>query len=110
MLKMENVATEPIKGLGTFRLVFTSGNYNMLNDVLFVPGIRKNLLSGVVLNNCGYKQVYESGKYILSKHGTFVGFGYLCNEMYMLNVKVSFNSYSACVGSNINSSVASSFL
>nr|GEV98972.1 zinc finger, CCHC-type [Tanacetum cinerariifolium] len=32
-----------------------------------------------VLNNCGYKQVYESDKYILSKSGVFVGFGYYNN-------------------------------
>ncbi|XP_074352399.1 uncharacterized protein LOC141691567 [Apium graveolens] len=100
MLKMGNVATEPIKGLGNVKLVFTSGKYVLLNNVLYIPGIRKNLLSGVVLNNCGYKQVSESDKYILSKHGTFVGFGYLCNDMFMLNVNVSFDDESACMASN----------
>ena len=100
MLKMGNVATEPIKRLGNVKLVFTSGKCVLLNNVLYVPGIRKNLLSGVVLNNCGYKQVYESDKYVLSKHGTFVGFGYLCNGMFMLNVNISFDNESACMTSN----------
>ncbi|XP_074374128.1 uncharacterized protein LOC141714511 [Apium graveolens] len=89
ILKMGNVATEPIKGVGYVKLVFTSGKCILLNNVLYVLGIRKNLLSGVVLNNHGYKQVYESDKYILSKHGNFVGFGYLCNES---NDYVSVNS------------------
>ncbi|XP_074378329.1 uncharacterized protein LOC141719863 [Apium graveolens] len=79
ILKMGNGATEPIKGLGNVKLVFSSGKCKLLNNVLYVPGIRKYLLSGVVLNNHGYKQVYESDKYILSKHGNFVDFGYLCN-------------------------------
>nr|GEV23240.1 zinc finger, CCHC-type [Tanacetum cinerariifolium] len=37
----------------------------------------KNLGSSSVLNNCGYKQVTESNKFVLSKHGTeciFVGY------------------------------------
>nr|GEV36279.1 zinc finger, CCHC-type [Tanacetum cinerariifolium] len=49
------------------------------DNVLYVPGIRKNLVSEIVLNKCGYKQVLENDKYILSRHGSFVGFGYVCN-------------------------------
>nr|GEU53750.1 zinc finger, CCHC-type [Tanacetum cinerariifolium] len=30
-----------------------------LHNVLYVPGIRKNLISEIVLNKCGYKQVLE---------------------------------------------------
>nr|GFA31917.1 hypothetical protein [Tanacetum cinerariifolium] len=45
----------------------------------YVPKLRKNLVSGPVLNKCGYKKVYGSDKYILSKCGVFVGFGYYNN-------------------------------
>ncbi|KAJ0455694.1 putative RNA-directed DNA polymerase [Helianthus annuus] len=88
ILRMGNVATEPIKGVGKVRLVFTSRKHLLLDNVLYVPEIRKNLLSGIVLNSCGYKQVIESDKFILSRHGTFVGFGYLCNGIFMLNINV----------------------
>ncbi|GJR76074.1 zinc finger, CCHC-type containing protein [Tanacetum coccineum] len=44
-----------------------------------VHGKGSNLISGPVLNKCGYKQVYKSDKYILSKSGVFVGFGYYNN-------------------------------
>ncbi|KAK9750003.1 hypothetical protein RND81_02G165400 [Saponaria officinalis] len=47
---------------------------------------KKNLVSGSLLSRDGYKQVYESDKYVLSKHGLFIGFGYLCNDMFMLNL------------------------
>nr|KAJ0198518.1 hypothetical protein LSAT_V11C700344870 [Lactuca sativa] len=77
VVKMGNVATEPIKGLASVLLYFTSGKYLCLNYVLYVPGIRKNLASEIVLNNCGYKQVLESDKYILLRHGSFMGFGYI---------------------------------
>ncbi|KAK1413802.1 hypothetical protein QVD17_35585 [Tagetes erecta] len=104
IIKMGNVATEPIQGLGRVKLTFTSGKCLVLSNVLYVPGIRKNLLSGIVLNNCGYKQVLESDKYILSKHGTFVGFGYLCNGMFMLNLDVSFGNDSVCMVSTSSDS------
>nr|GEX01531.1 zinc finger, CCHC-type [Tanacetum cinerariifolium] len=75
-VKMGNIATEPIKGIGHVLLTFTSGKTLCLDNVLYVPGIRKNLVSEIVLNKCGYKQVLESDKYILSRYGSFVGFGY----------------------------------
>nr|KAJ0217072.1 hypothetical protein LSAT_V11C300142760 [Lactuca sativa] len=62
VVKMGNVATEPIKGIGSVLLTFISGKCLCLNNVLYVPGIRKNLVSKIVLNNCGYKQVLESDK------------------------------------------------
>nr|GEV37494.1 zinc finger, CCHC-type [Tanacetum cinerariifolium] len=50
-------------------LRFSSGKFVSLFNVLHVPNIRKNLVSSSVLNNCGYKQVIESNKFVLSKHG-----------------------------------------
>nr|KAJ0194859.1 hypothetical protein LSAT_V11C700373180 [Lactuca sativa] len=87
---MGYAATEPIKFLGSVLLYFTSGKCLCLNNVLYVPGIRKNLVSEIVLNNCGYKQVLESDKYILSRHGSLMGFGYVCNRMIRLNINYPF--------------------
>ncbi|GKC14086.1 hypothetical protein Tco_1010868 [Tanacetum coccineum] len=64
---------------GSVVLEFSSGTSITLFNVLYVPKLHKNLKSGPVLNKCGYKQVYESDKYILSKSGVFVGFGYYNN-------------------------------
>nr|GEU54516.1 zinc finger, CCHC-type [Tanacetum cinerariifolium] len=66
-------------------LRFSSEKVVSLLNVLHVLNIRKNLVSGSVLNNCGYKQVIESNKFVLSKHGVFIGFGYLSNHMFRLN-------------------------
>ncbi|GKC07459.1 zinc finger, CCHC-type containing protein [Tanacetum coccineum] len=57
---------------------------------------------------CGYKQVYESDKYILSKCGVFVRFGYYNNGMFMLNLnKVPDDSDSVYMSSStvVNSSL-----
>nr|GEU42296.1 zinc finger, CCHC-type [Tanacetum cinerariifolium] len=59
----------PVHGKGSVALEFSYGKTVTLFNVLYVPKLRKNLVSGPVLNNCGYKQVYESDKYILSKCG-----------------------------------------
>nr|KAJ0226498.1 hypothetical protein LSAT_V11C100008600 [Lactuca sativa] len=94
VVKMRNVATGPRKGLGSVLLTFTSGKCLFLNNILYVLGIRKNLVSEIVLNNCGYKQVLESDKYILSIHGFFMRFGYVCNGMIRLNINYpSIDSY-----------------
>nr|GEX70587.1 zinc finger, CCHC-type [Tanacetum cinerariifolium] len=76
----------PVHGKGSVALEFSSRKTVTLFNVLYVPKIRKNLVSGPVLNKCGYKHVYESDKYILSKCGVFVGFGYYNNGMFMLNL------------------------
>ncbi|GJU40546.1 zinc finger, CCHC-type containing protein [Tanacetum coccineum] len=93
---------------GSVVLEFSSGKSITLFNVLYVPKLHKNLISGLVLNKCGYKQVYESDKYILSKSGVFVGFGYYNNGMFMLNLnKVPDDSGSVYMSSStvVNSSL-----
>nr|KAJ0209753.1 hypothetical protein LSAT_V11C400185330 [Lactuca sativa] len=111
VVKMGNVATEPIKGIGSVLLTFTSGKCLCLNNVLYVSGIRKNLMSEIVLNNCGYKQVLESDKYILSRHGSFMGFGYICNGMIRLNINYpSIDNFVCMVSSSTSNNVHKSKL
>nr|GEV92177.1 zinc finger, CCHC-type [Tanacetum cinerariifolium] len=56
-----------VHGKGSVALEFSSRKTITLFHVLYVPKLCKNLVSGPMLNKCGYKQVYESDKYILSK-------------------------------------------
>ncbi|KAL3813142.1 hypothetical protein ACJIZ3_014410 [Penstemon smallii] len=60
-------------------------------DVYHVPELRKNLVSGSLLNKHGFKLVFESDKFILSKSGTFVGKGYLYEGMFKLNINKIMN-------------------
>ena len=62
--------------------------------------LRKNLISGGCLNSAGFKQVYESDKFILSRFGTFVGFGYFCYGMFHLNVLIPFSGDNDCLFKN----------
>nr|GEV18612.1 zinc finger, CCHC-type [Tanacetum cinerariifolium] len=108
VLYMGNDHFAHVHGKGSVALEFSSGKTITLFNVLYVPKLHKNLVSGPMLNKCGYKQVYESDKYILSKSGVFVGFGYYNNGMFMLNLnKVPDDSESVymCSFTVVNSSL-----
>jgi len=48
--------------------------------------VRKNLVSGSLLNKFGFKLVFEADKFVLSKGGMFVRKWYACEGMFKLNV------------------------
>ena len=52
-----------------------------LTNVLYVLEIQKNLVSSSLLNNHGFKLVFESNKFVLSKSGMYVGKGYMSDSM-----------------------------
>nr|GEW90621.1 60S ribosomal protein L23a [Tanacetum cinerariifolium] len=74
-----NSATADIKGEGDVILKMTSEKELKLTNVLYVPEIRKNLVSGWLLNKFGFRLVFESDKFVLSKNQMYVGRGYAIN-------------------------------
>ena len=100
---MGNSATSEIQGEGKIILKMTSGKELLLNSVLYVPDIRKNLVSGSLLIKHGFRLVFESDKVILSKYGMFVGKGYVVNGMFKLNVMT-------VKPKNINNKASTSFV
>lgn len=75
-----------VKGSGTVDLKFTSGKTLMLKDVLHTPEMRKNLVSGYLLNKAGLYQTIGSDIYTITKNKNFVGKGYATDGMFKLNV------------------------
>ncbi|XP_062118580.1 large ribosomal subunit protein eL21x/eL21w-like [Humulus lupulus] len=63
----------------------TSGKELTLNNVLYVPEIRKNLVSGSLLNKHGFCIVFESEKVVMTKSGMYVGRGYVTEGLFELN-------------------------
>ncbi|KAK4397602.1 hypothetical protein Sango_1235700 [Sesamum angolense] len=70
-LFMENSATSNIVGLGNVVLKMTLGKELTLIDVLHVPNIRKNLVSGSLLVKSGFRLVFESNKFVLTKNNLY---------------------------------------
>lgn len=64
-------------GKGKIFIKLTSGETLALNNVLYVPSLRRNLISSSLLNKVGLKIVLEADKVIITKNGNFVWKGYL---------------------------------
>nr|GEY25544.1 hypothetical protein [Tanacetum cinerariifolium] len=64
---------------GTTRHVCADKKFKLTN-VLYVPEVRKNLVSGWLLNKFGFRFVFESDKFVLSKNQIYVGKGYAMND------------------------------
>ena len=65
---MGNSATSIVERKGKAVLKLTSGKELTLNEVLYVPDIRKNLVSRSLLSKHGFRMAFESDKVILTKH------------------------------------------
>ncbi|VVA40095.1 PREDICTED: retrotransposon, partial [Prunus dulcis] len=85
-LYMGNASVSAVEGNGSVLLKFTYGKVLTLLDMLHVPEIRRNLVSGPILSEKCFKLVFESDKFILTKGGLFVGKGYLADGLFKLNV------------------------
>ncbi|KAK1620517.1 hypothetical protein QYE76_026034 [Lolium multiflorum] len=67
LVMMGNGLHATVRGVGTVDLKFTSGKIVQLKNVLHVPSIKKNLVSGSRLMKDGFKLVFESNKSIAYK-------------------------------------------
>ncbi|PHT39250.1 hypothetical protein CQW23_22823 [Capsicum baccatum] len=98
MIYMANSATAKVEGVGKVSLKMTSGKVLTLNSVLYVPELRRNLISVSHLDKNGFKYVTVSGKIVISKGEVYVGKGYLTEGLYkmnVMNVEINKNSNSA---------------
>ena len=65
---------------------------------MFVPEIRKNLVSANLLCKSGIRVVLEYDKIVLSKNGAFVGKGYSCDGMFKLSITNNMNNFAYIIG------------
>lgn len=83
---MKNSNTSSVVGKGTIELKLTSGKILELKDILHVPEVQRNLISGVLLNKVGLKLTFESDKLVMTKNGVFVRKGYCNGGLFVSNV------------------------
>ena len=57
--------TYDIKGFGSTSFRFQSDNIFHNNEILYVPGLKKNLISVPVLESKGYSVAFSKGKALL---------------------------------------------
>jgi hypothetical protein len=83
---MRNESRASIQCVGMVNLKFSSGKTVVLKNVHHVSFINKNLVSGSLLCQDGFKLVFESNKVVISKYGQFVGKGYECGGLFHLSL------------------------
>ncbi|CAJ2638269.1 unnamed protein product [Trifolium pratense] len=90
-VQMGNAHTSEVAGIGDIELKFTSGKTLILKDVMHVPDMKKNLVSGFLLNKVGFSQTIGADLYTITKNGIFIGKGYAADGMFKLNVDLKLN-------------------
>ncbi|KAL5834846.1 hypothetical protein ACOSQ4_014343 [Xanthoceras sorbifolium] len=78
-----------IAGTDEVELKFTSGKVVILKDVLHTLEIRKNLVSGYLLNKSGFTQTIGADFYTITKNNIFVGKWYTTDGIFKLNVEMN---------------------
>ncbi|XP_057495650.1 uncharacterized protein LOC130780646 [Actinidia eriantha] len=84
-LYMGNSSSSKEVGQGTVILKMTSEKQLTLNNVLYMPDIRKNLVSGSLLVKHGFKLVFESDKLVILKNGVYIRKGYVFDGLFKIN-------------------------
>ena len=67
--------------------------------MIHTPKIRKNFVSGFLLNKVGFEQIIGADMYIITKNGIFIGKGYATDDLFKLNIdmdKISSFAYMLC--------------
>lgn len=72
--------------IGVVSLKLCSGHVLNSNIIIYVPSMRRNLISISVLDDCGYFFNFSNKRVTLSCDFIIVGFGVLCDGLYTLDV------------------------
>ena len=83
---MGNSTPARVMGKGKILLKFTFGKLLSLSNMLYVPSLRINLVSGILLNKVGLKTIVRDDKVIISHNGVFDGKGCLNGSLFALNL------------------------
>ncbi|CAN1185666.1 Retrovirus-related Pol polyprotein from transposon TNT 1-94, partial [Linum perenne] len=91
MVYMGNASSATVQGKGKILLKLTSGKSLSLSNVLYVPSLRRNLISAGLLIKAGLKLVLEADKLVITKNGVFVGKGYLSGGLFVIDTVALIN-------------------
>ncbi|XP_077232489.1 uncharacterized protein LOC143869816 [Tasmannia lanceolata] len=86
ILQVGTDATVAVQAVGDFHLVFSSG-YLLLKDCLYVPSIRRNLISISKLISDGYSVNFNKNSVFIKKENYIIVEGTCSNGLYLINAK-----------------------
>ena len=88
---MGNNTKIEVKGIGTCKLVFRDGRTLLLHDVLYVPSIRRNLISVTILMNLDFDWLFSGNHVKLFLKTVCYGIGYVSNGLIIMEIE-NFNN------------------
>ena len=77
MITVGNGASVKVEHIGVVSLELSTGHVLNLKDTVFVPSMRRNLISVSVLDDCGYSFHFSNKRVSLSYDSVVVGSGNL---------------------------------
>ena len=72
--------------LRVVRLQLSTINFLELQDVAYIPSIRRNLISVPILDRLGYSFLFGTGKVKLYRDSLLIGIEVLCGNLYILEL------------------------
>jgi len=75
-----------VENIGTASLKLSSGFELTLSNVVYVPSMRRNLISISVLDKCGFMFVFGNNEVKISCNSSLIGSGVLSDGLYLLNL------------------------
>lgn len=83
---LDDASALQVAGIGEVNLKLSSGRVLTLTKVLFVPNMRRNLISSALLMIAGFKQTLEAGKLVITKNGGYVGNAFCKGNLFVLQI------------------------
>ena len=75
-----------VEGIGSFNLELPGGFNLHLHDVLYVPSLKRNLISVSRLDKSGHICEFGNSKCNIKLHNISVGLGHLQGDLYLLSL------------------------
>ena len=88
MLTLGSNATVSVVAIGVVVLQFQDKKTLILLDVLYVPLMRRNLISVSELSNKGYSFTFRT-EVVIKRNGSFIYFGIKSNGLYVIIPNIS---------------------
>ena len=80
--------------VGVVTLHFEGGKFLVLDDCLYVPGVRRNLVSVSCLSCNGYSLVFNKDSVFVKYNDDIICHGMLSNNLYLLEpISLQINSH-----------------
>src|SRR6266498_5478165 len=78
-----------VEGIGNIALELSSGFNLQLDDVLYVPSLKRNLISVSLLDDSGHISIFGNNKCIIKFNNIHVGLASKQGKLYMLSLNVN---------------------